>query len=408
MRVGLVGNVCNNHYVLAKALRKKGVDAHVYFPDGVLQQSPYSEDSELLDQHVDWLHPFKPESNRLLGPYSPPDGLLNELKGFDLLHAHAEGLLWAAESGTPYIFHPHGIDFVKFPFLRWTKKTFPYVRNPLTMRASRRMRGAIIGAERIVLSWNDRNWIEGYEFLHDNGAWNRIARLPLAIDATRFAGRSGDTAWPDAALHEALAAFEIVAFMPTRQMFMPNTVLHMGAKGNDIFYRALAELVHQHGARIAVVIVDKGDFDTPEAKRMIAELRLEPNVFWIPRMKRHALVEHYHAADLVVDGMIAGALGSIPIEALACGTPVMMRMDAESEHPLFLSPYETFQELPPIMNVRDENDVVATMLSVRENKLGLRERGRLGRTWAESSVDGQVVAPRYIALYEQVLRETRE
>ena len=58
MKVALYGNVCNNYYTLAKALRSKlNIDAHLYLNyKADIQNRPESDDPHLKDNYPDWIH----------------------------------------------------------------------------------------------------------------------------------------------------------------------------------------------------------------------------------------------------------------------------------------------------------------------------------------------------------------
>src|SRR5687768_12327610 len=58
MKVALYGNVCNNFYTLAKALRNElNIDAHLYLNDEIdVQNRPESDDPELKDNYPEWIH----------------------------------------------------------------------------------------------------------------------------------------------------------------------------------------------------------------------------------------------------------------------------------------------------------------------------------------------------------------
>lgn len=53
MRINLIGNVCNYEYVLAKYLRKKGIDAHLFIIKPYHKQYlPESDDPEFRNQRI--------------------------------------------------------------------------------------------------------------------------------------------------------------------------------------------------------------------------------------------------------------------------------------------------------------------------------------------------------------------
>ncbi len=58
MRIAFYPNICNNFYVLAKALREKlNIDAHLYLnPEMDFQNMPESDDPSLANNYPGWIH----------------------------------------------------------------------------------------------------------------------------------------------------------------------------------------------------------------------------------------------------------------------------------------------------------------------------------------------------------------
>jgi len=117
LRVNFIGNTCNNHYGLCKFLRKAGVDAHLFYDRrGDIQTFPEAEDAFLADQPTEWIHPYEATD---VGPHPwhhIPPAFMERLRNCDLLQAESEGLIWAWQSGKPYIWSYCGADLNFFPY----------------------------------------------------------------------------------------------------------------------------------------------------------------------------------------------------------------------------------------------------------------------------------------------------
>lgn len=112
-------------------------------------------------------------------------------------------------------------------------------------------------------------------------------------------------------------------------------VLHVGRmvprKGVDNAVRGFARLVHRHGIAGRLVIVggesDQADpFLTPEIGRLqniAREEKVFDRVSFVGRKGRSDLKYYYSAADLFVTTPWYEPFGITPIEAMACGTPVI-------------------------------------------------------------------------------------
>ena len=66
MKIALYGNTCNNLFNMCKALRGKGIDAHLYLNSIIdIQNKPESDEIELKNNYPEWIHqsddwnPFK-------------------------------------------------------------------------------------------------------------------------------------------------------------------------------------------------------------------------------------------------------------------------------------------------------------------------------------------------------------
>jgi glycosyltransferase involved in cell wall biosynthesis len=114
-----------------------------------------------------------------------------------------------------------------------------------------------------------------------------------------------------------------------------NIVLHLGRivarKGIDNVIRGLARLIHDHGVEAQLVIVGGESFVpdehlTPEIRhlRQVAgEEGIADNVRFAGCQPRDALRYWYSAADVFVTTPWYEPFGITPIEAMACGTPVI-------------------------------------------------------------------------------------
>lgn len=112
-------------------------------------------------------------------------------------------------------------------------------------------------------------------------------------------------------------------------------VLHVGRmvprKGVDNAVRGFARLVHEHGVAARLVIVG-GDSDEPDPVRtpeigrlqqIAAEEKVANRVHFVGRKGRQELKFYYSAADVFVTTPWYEPFGITPIEAMACGTPVI-------------------------------------------------------------------------------------
>ena len=180
MRVNFIGNLANNHYVLAKGVRGLGIDARLYYQSLGFHSLPQADDPELANGPLPhWLNPVSLEHIRWRQSYYAPPDLRRELAQCDILHAHGPGLVWAAQTGRPFIWHPYGSDLTYLSFhsrelcLSRSGGLWP-VRNYPNLLLPWRMRWAIRRSSGIFLGWHNALWREGYALLHRLGAQSKI------------------------------------------------------------------------------------------------------------------------------------------------------------------------------------------------------------------------------------------
>ena len=412
MRVHFLGNVVNNHYVLVKAMRRHGIDARLFYPgDGLYQDQPEAEDPEVAASRPEWLRPYTRQFQLWQQRDRVSPELLREIGDCDILHAHGVEVVWAARTGKPFVWHPFGVDLAAWTtynadlLVRW--RPWPPVPTPPHFLLPPRMRWAAQRASAIAIGWHNNIWRRGYRVLRELGLEDRVVRVHLGIDVDKFT--PGDK---DAALAQVLAGWPIerpIIFHPTRQLFRnPNS--KRGYKANDRLYKALARLARE-GMKFTLVLVHRGILDDGAAKRMIDALGIADRTIWVEEMHRHRLIPWYRAADITAESFYTGAIGSVPLESMSCGTPVLMHLQNEpspEDEGIFYDPKDLYPVLPPMMEASTEDDICGVLRENLAMPARLAELGRAARAWIETYSSADAVARRFEAVYETVLsREPR-
>ena len=145
MRVHFLGNAANNHYVLAKAMRRQGVDAQLFYQSGgSYQDTPEAEDPEVAHDRPDWVRSYPRQFSLWQQRDRVARELLTEIAQCDIVHAHGVELIWAARTGRPFVWHPFGADLAVWTsynrdsLVRWKPwpplPIVPHLLLPLRMR----------------------------------------------------------------------------------------------------------------------------------------------------------------------------------------------------------------------------------------------------------------------------------
>jgi D-inositol-3-phosphate glycosyltransferase len=180
-------------------------------------------------------------------------------------------------------------------------------------------RMTVATADRVIAATAvDGNHLETYY----DADRQRITILPCGVDLDLF--KPGDRE----AARRSLAVGEerIILFVGRIQQL----------KGLDVLLRAASHLTGRHaagsGPPVRVLIVggtpseERNDPERRELRRLqrlAAELDIESCVTWVGAVDQPELPRYYHAADVTVSPSTYESFGLVPLESMACGTPVV-------------------------------------------------------------------------------------
>ncbi len=321
--VSLLGGVdCGgqNLYVgqVAKCLAAMGCDVDVFT----------RRDSSILPETAEWVNgvriihvPAGPPTYVRKEDLLPYMGSFTEYmlqfcrcqrKAYDLIHANfwMSGLVAAElkkQLGIPFVITFHALGRVRRQFQRQADE-FPDERFDVEDRL-------VEEADRIIAEapQDEEDLIRLY-----NADPMNITMIPCGFDPAELAPISKTLA-------------RISLGLPPEE----RVVLHLGRlvprKGTETVIRAFGRLLHRHrmSARLLIVGGDRDDPDphaTPEIARLqniAREEHIADHVTFVGRRGREVLKYYYSAADMFVTTPWYEPFGITPLEAMACGTPVI-------------------------------------------------------------------------------------
>jgi glycosyltransferase involved in cell wall biosynthesis len=379
-RIALYGNLCNNLYQIAKAVRERvGLDVHLFVDvDADSQQMPESDDPELRGGYPDWIHKGVYSSFwHKAFPWRSP--LVRELSAFDAVVVSGIGPMFAPFVRAPIAFFVTGGDLTVAPFPRDFLFLYPTLRLKLVaLYAALWQRMGIRKASVWSPSWTP--FREALEKLGVADAEVTARLLPILLDTDKFSARVPRAGGIAAELRER---FDFILFHPSRMMINDQPGLKATGqwKQNDLLFKAFTQFIKKSGARKAgLVMIDRAASpDNDAAKRIIGELGIESSVVWIKPLQgigfsREELIELYSVADVVADDFGVGWFGSVVVEALAVGKPVMCYVDAKAMNDAY--PWH------PLLSDDTVDGNAAFLERLHSDEAFRAERGRMGRQWA--------------------------
>jgi len=143
------------------------------------------------------------------------------------------------------------------------------------------------------------------------------------------------------------------------------------SRGNDRFIRSFAR-ASKNGLDAYCIIVDRGP-DKEVAKDLIRELGIDDKFIWKPHLSREELFSEFSKADVVVDQFDVGGLGSIAIEAMSAGRPVLIYLQDNCQKIIYHDP-------PPVLNCHSEEEIYEKIMCCQDRTY-LKYVGEKAKEW---------------------------
>ena len=234
----------------------------------------------------------------------------------------------------------------------------------------------------------------------------------LGLENYSFIPHPVDTEWPkfhpgatwrSAQLRKDLLAWtraEVLVFSPTRHSSNPES----GMKANEVLLHAFAQYMRSPELPRAHLLLCLWGRDVPNSQELSEELGIAQYVSWVPLLPKLQLADLYRACDVVCDQFSTevGSFGTITVEALACGKPVITHINRE---------YHTWCEEvlppPPALEASSAQELFQQLERVATHQNGTMTLGHQGFEWVQEYHSLERVARLHEALYTEVLAEQR-
>jgi glycosyltransferase involved in cell wall biosynthesis len=403
-RIALCGNMANNAYSMARALRRLGYHADALiseaFFDSFVMSRPAWEELELeassyedaLTKLPDWQPPpfvrrcaydqvfgmpfragpagsaraaaiyreyfgteLAPDLALLLAQVMSHWSYIAALADYDVAVFMAGPMMLAPFCPIPFVFYPVGGDRVLAPF----EETLP----GFLTRAGYRRSSAILMSAPHFREWYDRLGVTERCVLSDYFIDTDIYRPDDEPDLRR--------AW-----HERIGGDTFVV-STCRQSWQD--------KGNDRLIRAFARLAPDRPG-LRLVYTEWGEH-VAQSKELAAALGIADRLLWLPLASKPITARRQRAADIAVDQLVMASIGTCIMESMAAAKPVIARavaadMRAEGYEP------------PPIVAAGNEAEVAAALVRCLDPEFR-QQRGVAGRQWMLRCCSHETKAARF-------------
>jgi glycosyltransferase involved in cell wall biosynthesis len=371
MKVGLLGNMNNNFFAVARYLRDWGVDADVLLFDDEFEHFHPSADSYDLSyasfcRQLTWGSPARfreTAPKRIKADLAPYDVLVG--CGFSPAYCHRVGRALD-------IFAPYGGDIAYGTSYRLVRPQ----RIHSVWRAVHEQRKALPEVKVVNMGYSISSFEEPYRRYRGNSErWYEI--MPMVYERMyrpeSLAENGSRTRWFEQ-FKRIRANVKVMLFGHARHEW-GRRARHDDHKGNDHLLRGFAAFRKRNPHVSAGLVQMEYGSTVRDSKALIRDLGIAKDVYWFPRMPRKDLMAGLALADIgCAEFAISWLYGGVILETLALGKPLLGYRDDD----LYRGQHE---ELYPMMNARNAAAVCAELEAYVANPAKYVAQGEQGHAW---------------------------
>jgi glycosyltransferase involved in cell wall biosynthesis len=221
----------------------------------------------------------------------------------------------------------------------------------------------------------------------------RYRFIPHPLDETKYTPLPAGAPIPVRAELQRQTGAELLFLCPTRHEWS-NT---FDSKRSDRVIRAFAAYCRGANPRAALILSRWGR-DVRASEQLIEQEGIADRVVWRHPMHKLRLLDHYRAADVVLDQFheSVGTFGTVTAEALSCARPVVMYFNP-AVHEWCLP------EMPPIESALTEQEIEAKLVALAHNPEHRARVGAASRAWVLKWHGWERCADDHLAVYGEVM-----
>ncbi len=356
MRILQAGN-SNFGYVIARELRKKGIETDLLISKQIISgkasiNDPLSFDPN-LDSYPDWI--IFGDINRRSKVFN----IMKIMKKYDLIHAYNALPIHAMLSGKPYIAQSGGDDLRIKAF---EKSLTGYL-----------LRRAYKKANQFVYVWPiHKPYVEKLDI-------KNAIYLPRIWDTQYFIKKKV----------KEKEKKPLTIFLPT--------IEEWEIKGNDKFLKAFVKLCKEN-YDVFLYYVDWGN-DSEKAKELLNLPNVKEKTLILKGpISREEMFHYMEKSDIVADQFNSGSFTRLGIEAFIFGIPLLINLDEKLHTTLH-------GDAPPIINGKDEVEIYSKLKELVQSPELINDIGRKAQEWGTKHFDLKKNIDKYIQIYENILKK---
>jgi glycosyltransferase involved in cell wall biosynthesis len=384
-KIAILGNMNNNFVALTCYLRDAGYDAHLFYIPAADHFRPVADSFEVVHPYyheVTWIH---------INIHFVDEALVHEqLNGFDFYIGQGTEAAIAKKCGYNMdIYFPYGSDFYKYAWLpmhyTWQQILFKVLFTEMKFAELRKGTGALYTrqvikeAKNVCLDVTNPEYEKKLLDIGLLGVYSHVAMpfiyLPQYQNRNRW-----DVHWKSN-IDDIRAQHDFVLVYHGRHEWYESKGYNMNeftTKNTHHLIKGFARFIEANpNAKAALVTIEYGG-DVANSKRLISELGIENNVFWLPKMYRKDLMYLLVNADLGSGEFDKSyvTFGAI-IEAMVMGKPVVhYREDALYK--------EQYPELYPVYNAREPEEITQALQDAFDNPEERIAKGKQAQAWVKT------------------------
>lgn len=350
MKIAVVGNLCQNGYIIVKTLRKLGFDADLFVTckNGFIASTQDPREYDKMDEFPKWIKTLETAE-----PFLFLKTAVSIRFRYDVVIALTTSPAYMQFFSKRLLCIATGSDLREHIYAQSLD--------------ARLLKCAYQKCEKIFFLNPDH-----LDSIRNHGWMQKAVFLPYLMEIEHF-----ETAKPP------LTDGPLELFWPSSWSIR--------LKGIDSFLSACSKLFDQ-GYDVKLKIIDNsqgsGDQRSDTTEILDFAKKYQQHIKLIPRIKeRRKLMEEYAKADIVIDQFLLGSYGAISSEAMCTHTPAMTYL-SEKYASLFK------QDEPPFINCHGSEQIYRSLTKYADNSQGrhnLRALGEQSFAWVKRNHQAETV-----------------